>query len=550
MVRLLTLSISFLILLGCDETSPTDAGVVDAGADAGPVEADAGTDAGPPGVDVCAELGLTPTPFDASATGIGWEEVAADFTVPTLDGPWTLSEQWSGCESYVFIAYSSSDFGRALWGSLPDSLFTEGPRNVHYFFTTWEATDPAATARVTEMRTKIEEGFEFQGTSEEDRRFWRTHLHYVTTGIRQIEGSVGDLARGSAIILSGVGITREQRLDPVGSLQSIGRSGFRPDLGMARFVAPFYDYLFDLDARVAAETGVTVVDLARDLTTSDRRIDATVALPDAATMAGFDTLEVDVELTCLGQPDECSEWDRIAYVYLCADETCEPRTEMVRWITPYSRPGRRRWVMDATPFLGQLRAGGDHTFRMVFGPDWERATERVVSVSLRLSNRGLPDGPTAVELAHRGGSFDATYNDGRAPYSFTPPAGTTRVELVVLVSGHGQEAANNCAEWCDHHHTFSVGGADVATITFTGEAGTENGCADRSAQGVPPGQYGNWAPLRAGWCPGLPVPVRRYDITDFVDLTGVNELSYAGSFAGGAPAGGTIDLSAFVVYFQ
>ena len=536
---------------GCDEdTTELDAG---GGADAGAeMDAgggtDAGTDAGAPTVDVCAELGLDTSAFDASATGSAWEQTAGDFTVETLDGPWTLSEHWSGCESYVFIAYASNDYGRGLWASNVDSLFTEGPRNVHYFFTTWEATPPEAEARVTEMRDIIEDGFEFQGVSEEDREFWRSRFLFVTTGVRSIEGSVGELANGSAIILNAFAITPQQRFDPGGSLMNIGRGGFVPDLGMARFLAPYYDYLRALDAQIAADTDATVVDLARDRPTTERTLDVTVTLPDASAMAGFDTLEVDVELTCTLRPDECSEWDRIAYVFFCEDATCDTRREIVRWITPYSRPGRRRWLMDATPFLGLLRDGGEQRFRMVFGPDWEEATERTVSVSLRLNTREAADTATAAELAFRGGAFDATYND-REPYTFTPPAGTERVELVVLVSGHGQDATTNCAEWCDHEHTFAVGGTGVADISFPGEAGTPLGCAELANEGVPPGQWGNWSPLRAGWCPGLPVPARRVDITDAVDLTGANELTYAGTLAGGEPGGGNIDLSAYLVYY-
>lgn len=537
-------------LAACDGDPPaTDAGGLDgASDDAG--SADAGTDAGPPTTDVCAELGITPRPFDASATGSAWEEVAGDFTVQTLDGPWTLSEEWSGCESYVFVAFASNDYGRALWATSPDRLFTDGPRNVHYFFASWEPTEPESTARAMEMRQNVEDGFDFVSLPEADREYWRTHVHYVTTPIRQVEGSVGDLARASEIILHAFAVTREQRFDPVGSLMTIGAGGFRPDLGMARFVSPYFDYLHDLHARLAADTSATVVDLLTDETTTLRTLDRTVTLPDAATMAGFDTLEVDFEEICTLRPDECSEWDRIAYVFLCEDETCATSYEITRWITPYSRPGRLHWVMDATPFLGLMRDGGARTFRMVLGPDWERATERTVNVSLRLSSRGAADSATQAELAFRGGNFNAEYNDGRAPFRFTPPADASRVELVVIVSGHGQEAGNNCAEWCDHHHDFAIGGADVAAIAFPGMAGRENGCAELTGQGVPPGQWGNWSPLRAGWCPGYPVETRRFDITDAVTLGAENEITYTGSYAGGAPQGGSIDLSAFIVSYR
>ncbi|MCB9597529.1 MAG: hypothetical protein H6719_32720 [Sandaracinaceae bacterium] len=550
--RWLAVLCALSMALGCDGDPETDAGVdLDAGSmDAATSDPDAGTDGGPPATDVCAELGLATTPFDATATGTAWEEKAGDFTVQTLDGPWTLSEEWSGCESYVFVAYAANDYGRGIWSTSPDPIFTDGPRNVHYFFTTWEATEPEAMARVMEMRQNVEDGFDFVGLPEADRAFWRTHVHYVTSPVRMIDGSVGDLVRASEYILNAFAVTREQRLDPVGSLMTVGAGGFRPDLGMARFFSPFYDYLYDLDARVAAETDATVVDVLRDETTTLRTLDRLVTLPDAAAMGGFDTLEVDVELTCTADPSNCSEWDRIAYVFFCEDEACATTRELVRWITPYSRPGRRRWVMDATPFLGLLRAGGPQTFRAVFGPDWEAATERTVSVSLRFSSRGEPDAATGAELAFRGGNFDASYNDAHTPFAFTPPADASRVELVVIVSGHGQEAGNNCAEWCDHHHTFDVGTTEVADITFTGMAGRENGCAELAGQGVPPGQWGNWSPLRAGWCPGLPVETRRFDITSAVTLGAENQLSYAGSYGGGAPSGGNIDLSAYVVYYR
>lgn len=550
MARVLaSLSASLLLLTACDGSpSPSDAGAPDAApSDAG--EGDAGSDAGAPASAICAELGLPVRAFDASATGTSWESVAGDFALDTLDGPFRLSERWSGCESYVFVAFATSDYGRGLWDGSPDLLFTEGPRNVHYFFTSWEATEPEARARVTAMRDKVEDGFEFLGIPEAERAFWRARVHYVTTPVRSIEGSVGELVRGSAIVLNAFAITRQQRFDPVGSLMSIRAGGFRPDLGMARFVTPYFDYLHDLDARLEAEAAVTVVDLVRDELTALRTIDRRVTLPTASAMAAFDTLEIDLEEVCTLRPDECSEWDRNAYVFVCEDEDCAVADELVRWITPYSRPGRLRWVMDASPLLGLLRDGGARTFRVVLGPDWERATERTVSASLRLSTRGGRPRAVGAEIAFRGGTFDGAYNDGRAPFRFTAPADTTRTELVVIVSGHGQEPPNNCAEWCDHHHDFAVDGENVAAIAFPGEAGRANGCAALTGDGVPPGQWGNWSPLRAGWCPGLPVETRRFELSGVTP--GVEHvLEYAGSFAGGAPPGGHIDLSAYVVYYR
>lgn len=553
--RYLTPLLLCLLVVACDDGDPppVDSGP---GMDAGPPEPM--VDAGPEPSAICDELGLDTTTFDASASGDSFEEVAGDFTVQTLDGPWTLSEHWSGCESYVFVNWLPNTYGDALWASAVDEIFTRGPRNVHYFFGA-QATEPSTSmARAMEMQAQFEEAYAFQGISPEERAFWEQHIHFVSAPLRESEGSVGAFVNASPILDGAFAITRQQRFDPVGSLSDIGAGGFVPSVAMARFAAPYYDYIQALDARIEADTDATVVPLLDGEVTTLRTLDRTVTLPDAATMAGFDTLELDVQLSCLLAPGDCSEWDRIAHVFVCDElveemdgsTTCVNQQEITRWITPYSRPGRRRWLMDATPMLGLLQGGGEQAFRMVFGPNWEDPTERTVDIDLRFSNRGEGERPIGAELAFTGGNFDADYNTTRMPFSFTPPAGTTRVEVVATISGHGQTDGDNCAEWCNHVHTFTVNGGTPQVVDYPGMAGLRNGCADLASDGVPPGQWGNWSPLRAGWCPGYPVPQNRLDVTADVDLSGTNELTYRGTFMGGEPRGGNISLSVYVVYFQ
>ncbi len=510
---------------------------------------DAGTDAFVPGPDVCEELGLTRTPMQ-EGTGAALDEVAGDFTVETLDGPWSLADHWSGCESYVFLSYTDDAYGTALFDSVPDGLYLNGPRNVHYFIGSYELDPAAARARVQAMRDRLEEGFDFYEVTEDDRAFWREHFHFVVEPVTDIEGSVGDFFRASPEIVA-LGITREQRFDPVGSLYQFGRTGVVPDLGMGAYAGHYYNYLFDLHARLAAD-GATVVTLVDEEGVTARTLDRAVTLPDASAMASFDTMEVEVEIHCHLGPDGCSEWDRIANVQLCLDETCSDTREIARWITPYSRPGRMHWAWDASPFLGLVRDGGARTFRVVTGPDWEEPTPADVRVALRLSARDEPKA-VAAELAFTGGDFDATYNAAHPPFHFTPPAGTTRVELVSIVSGHGQAPPDNCAEWCNHEHELSVNGGGAHRIDYPGEAGRLLGCAERASEGVVPGQWGNWAPSRAGWCPGLPLSIYRFDITSEVDLTSENEVAYTASFMGGEPPGGEnvmIDLATYVVYYR
>jgi hypothetical protein len=557
-----TLAVLAAGVFGCgdDAGPPPDGGGVDAGALDGGF--DAGADAGAP--DVCDELGLPRTPL-RPGTGTRLGEIAGDFTIHEIDGStFTLSEQWSGCESYVFLAHFPGRTDDLFEGVL-DRLFVEGARNVRYFVLSDSEFEEDRRAFGERLATSLDEGFGFHGLSEEDRAFWRERFHFALDRLTEVEGSVSahvndylawaatpaaavDLAeRGVARPPLPVvfGIDRAQAWD-VGTNLSPA-VGVEPQLGMAAFLGHFYQYRAALDARLEAESA-TVVSLIDERTTG-RVFIREVALP--ADVAAFDTLEVDVEITCEHMnPFGCSEWDRIGSVQLCNDGMpCMERLELARWITPYWRPGRQRYAIDASPLLALLGSGGDRTFLVELGPDWERPTEWVVSVSLRMRTAGGVPRPAGAVLAFRGGAFDATYNV-RKPFAFTPPAGSTRVELVTILSGHGQTAGDNCAEWCDHRHAFALNGTALPIIAHDGMIGEARGCAVRSDEGVIPGQWGNWAQSRAYWCPGLPVIARRDDMTASARIGESNDLTYRGTFGLGDPRGGDIALSAYVVWYE
>ncbi len=556
------MALAIVSLIGCD-APPSDPD----GRDSGP-PVDAGPDAGPRPPDICDELGLARAPMRTSDVGTGFGDVAGDFTVQTTGGAWTLSEEWSGCESYVFFTHfpGSTD---ELIRSTPDLLFQEGPRNAQYFFLSDDADEGARRALMSELAAGLEEGFAFflEGDAAA-ADFWRGRFHFVTDRATAIEGSVGahlrdylawaatpeaavdlgERGRAGAPLPVVFGIDRAQAFDPGGNLSpAVGQP---PMLGMAAFLGHFYDYRAALEARLAGEEA-TIVTLLDERTTG-RVFTREVELPDAAAMAAFDTLEVDIVIDCEhGNPFGCSEWDRIADVQLCADgAACAERREIARWITPYWRRGRQHYLIDATPFLGLLRDGGARSFFVELGPEWERATEWNAQVRLRFRTRTGEPRAIGAELAFRGGAFDATYNT-REPMRFTPPADATRVELVTILSGHGQTSGDNCAEWCDHRHAFALNGTALPVIAHEGDRiGSDRGCAARASEGVMPGQWGNWAQSRAYWCPGLPVEARRDDITSLVTLGSENEMTYAGSLgAESEPRGGDIALSAYVVWY-
>lgn len=505
---------------------------------------------------VCDVGAAAPRAFDTSAGGHRWGELAGDFTLTELDGStWTLSEEWTGCDSYVFVNYFETSEGDALFASDVSELMREAPSNVHFFFTSDERGRAARRGRLEDLAERFD-----LGPARAER------VHFVTERLSLIDGSVGamisdfqayqpksgvDIGADRGVVRapnpSFFGIDREQRWDSGGSTNNF--VGGTPQIAMASYLPQFYNHKAELAHRFSQETVTEVVLL--DETVTDRIFTVTQELP--ADLSGFDTLEMDVLVDCKERNAlACSEWDRIARVDLCLDgEKCTDRRELVRWITPYWRAGLRRWGIDASPLLGLL-SPGSNTFRIEMGPSWERATQRDVRIAARLSSQGGPRA-TGAERVFGGGTFDGSYNKNHLPVSFVPPASATRAELVVILSGHGQTQNGNCAEWCDHRHQFSINGNDLEQIVPDSGIGSM-GCAPYASQGVPPGQYGNWAPLRAYWCPGLPVEAMRFDITEHVTFGAKNEVAYTASyedrFGPTTPPGGSISLSTYVAWFE
>ncbi len=578
-LQLPQLSLLFCLLgYGCSSTdSPADAGQAQdatADLDAGLGDVDAQDDVGVPDTGPIAPVscdvgGLDALPWNPGQGGLLFGDVAGDFAINDLfGGRWSFAEQHTGCESSVFVNYIPTNGSTEddLWDSSVQPLI-DAPFNTHFFFLSWERTGPLRQARLQSMADRIN-GILYGTVIDEALRAQQfARFHYVTDSVFQIEGSLGafiqdyieyqadpssraDLGdRGMAPppLPFVFGIDRDQEWDSGGSMTRF--VGGPTALEMAAFLPAFYDHKARLRDAESKESGVHRVELLNGRV-SERVFDVDATLPSASELSAYDSLEFDVSVNCPHRNVfACSEWDRIARISVCLDSECMARQELVRWITPYWRRGERRWVMDASSLLGLLKNGGGQRFRIEMGPSWERATERDIKVVLKLASRSRGVRATGAERAFGGGNFNEEYNT-REPYTFTPPATATKVELVVILSGHGQADSSNCAEWCDHRHGFSVNGNALDEIRHEGTVGAEAGCGPAASQGVPPGQFGNWAPERAYWCPGLPVVHRVIDITEHVTLGQANTLTYQANYRGGAPGGGNISLNAYVSWSE
>jgi hypothetical protein len=361
---------------------------------------------------------------------------------------------------------------------------------------------------------------------EEDQQWWQRHVHYVTSRPSDIDGWVGSILTSPGW---GVGIDRFQRIRYIGSYADPTRYNdsvgwFGPNLSMIAGEAIYYNYEAEREAELDTD-GATVIelfpgDLAQDTVYTD------VTLPDAETMAGFDTMTFDLYLGCDGDGEfgDCPAWDYLVYLFLC-DETdpdvCE--MEIGRWITTYHREGR--WVHDVSGLLPLIAGGGERRFAFSTSQVYE------LELEIRLSNQGkevVPD--ETIQLFSGNYTFDEVYNDNYSPIALTVPADAVKVELATVITGHGMSNPGNCAEFCNTDHHFYVNSID--NVQDFPMAGNLLGCQDQIPDGTVPNQYGTWWYGRGGWCPGKHVPLVMTDVTDQVNLGEENTFEYEGYYMG------------------
>jgi hypothetical protein len=497
--------------------------------------------------------------FDgAGPYGILRHDVAEDFAVPLFDGSeWRLSAAWSGCESYVFVPSARSNSAldpTSIWERDVDVLVTKSPPNVHYFFVASRA--PAdAVAETTAMQGRIEAALAVLDPAAAEH--WRARLHVVQRHASELDGWVRDLLAGMG--QAGFGIDRRQRIRLLGLFADVNRFNqalqnamewpWESNLGYAAYEARHYEAE---EAREAALEGfageLTVVapwegEVLADTAETD------VTLPDAATMATFDTFEIDLTMDC---PDpngaefgNCGAWDYLSHIYVL-DGDGMTWHELGRFITTYHREGR--YVVDATPMLVHLRDGGTKTIRFIVSPPWNPQAY-LTTMRFRFGNAQKGRTPAEATFLFGGGDFNSGYNATFQPIDVPIPATAVHVELWSIITGHGG-ATQNCAEFCRHQHEMTVNGAvylkDHPTV------GMLEGCVSEIDNGMTPNQGGTWWYGRGGWCPGQQVEPWVVDVTADVTPGGMATVSYRGLLNGNEPPdnAGNIVMSSWLVVYE
>ena len=473
--------------------------------------------------------------------GVHRHDVAEDFSIELTDGStFDLAEQWTGCDSYVFIPDTipnSAVDNTSIWARDVDELMADSDKNTHYFFVSRKpGSDGKAAA--SDMADRVAEAL--AGLNAKKSEWWTAHVHVAAKGADKLGNWVGDEIE-TGIGDQGFAIDRNQQIRGVGSFYDVERYDpsagdwpYESNLAYAAHEVTYFNAEADRQVRMDAEGATVVPVLSGEVVSQFATVDVT--LPPADVMATFDSFEIDVDQRCpdptQAEPGNCGAWDYLAYLWLVDDDGTQ--RELGRFITSYNR--ETHWVFDASPMLALLKDGGTRHLKWEWAPEWNvQPTE--TRVSLRFFNQAKGSAPKELTPLFTGGSFGSTYNDGRLPVDVPIPAAAKKVELWVLVTGHGS-GTHSCSEFCDHQHEFTVNGT-VFTKDFP-EASTSGGCI--GADQATPNQWGTWWYGRGGWCPGAPVQPYVVDVTALAPAGSTATVSYRGLYAGNTPADGSGDI--------
>ncbi len=214
-----------------------------------------------------------------------------------------------------------------------------------------------------------------------------------------------------------------------------------------------------------------------------------------------------VKLRCPGVG--CNAWDMFANIRVKDTESGE-WYEMGRFITPYGVDNHQRskgFDIDVTDFKSLLHGDVDlKAFIEVWGSDgW------LLSVDFEIIE-GTPDykyyciAPVLSYDKHSlAGIPYGVQNSFDVDKCVNVPDNAEQTVLRTIITGWGHATPKDadgrpCAEWCFRTHNILIDGVKTFTHDLKGI-----GCNKNPVNN----QKGNWRPDRAGWCPGMEVPVRR-----------------------------------------
>ena len=230
--------------------------------------------------------------------------------------------------------------------------------------------------------------------------------------------------------------------------------------------------------------------------------------------SNIESIKMFVRLEC--PSGGCDPWDRYANILVKNQETNQ-WFEMARHITPYGVGNSvldRGLEVDVTDFKTLLTGNVE---LKIFAETWV-ASGWVISLEfdfldgtpdykyyqispvIQFNNNSLGGVPYGGENGNT--QLDETKFDLKKSISIGANIKSAHFRTIISGWGHATPADSNgraCAEWCFRTHKIKINN----TNKFNHYMGPI-GCASNPINN----QGGNWSPDRAGWCPGMIVPVR------------------------------------------
>mgnify|MGYP001412901008 FL=1 len=205
----------------------------------------------------------------------------------------------------------------------------------------------------------------------------------------------------------------------------------------------------------------------------------------------------------------CDDWDRFANVKV-KDQITGKWYEIARYITPYwvgTQQLVRGLEFDVTDFKSLLK---DSAELRIYIENWTAKAD-IVSIDFDYIV-GTPDyenyAIAEVLDLHSNSISGVPYGVSHnldLEKSIQIPNNSENIEFRTIISGWGHATPYDadgrpCAEWCFRTHDIKINGSN----TYQHNLGPI-GCSANPLNNQNPG---NWQPDRAGWCPGMEVPVR------------------------------------------
>jgi hypothetical protein len=229
-------------------------------------------------------------------------------------------------------------------------------------------------------------------------------------------------------------------------------------------------------------------------------------------VSNIETVKMYIKLDC--PSGGCNAWDVYANI-LVKDTANNEWYELGRFITPYGVDNNqlyRGFEIDVTDFKFMLEGNVElKAFIEVWGQDgWNIS----VDFDYLAGETDYNHYKISRLIQYNGNSLQGViYGEDDSTFDLIKNIqigdNIESAHLRTIITGWGHATPNDsdgrpCAEWCFRTHNIKINNINTFNH-FMGPIG----CGSNN---VSP-QNGNWSPDRAGWCPGMEVPIR-IDIFD------------------------------------